>query len=221
MRNQRTWTVGALAAAMVLSGACGEGSTLVGRGDGDDTRKPTETEEEQTTRPPKREIRLGGRTWLVDWSPTRDPGPGDGEPGPGARRADLRIRGINGAALGVVQVAVAEVKVWADGHPVDVDLGDALLDLGYEHHAWRIASLTVPAGAAELQVMVRFDERGSWQNDAGSGELDLRGRPLFYEAPVSLIARKDKAVVEFDLERSLEPSGRDRFMVLPHYRLEY
>lgn len=227
MRNQKTWTVGALAAAMVLSGACGEGTTLVPSGGGDGPRKPVE-EEQQTTRPPKREIRLGGRTWEVDWTPTQDPGPGDDEQGPGTdpqnpgpRRADLRLRGANGAALGVAHVTVAEVKVWADGQPVNVDLGDAQLDLGDENHAWRIASLTVPEGAAELQVMVRFDERGSWQNATGAGELDLRGRPLIYEAPVNLIARKDKAVVEFDLERSLELVEAGRYMVLPHYRLEY
>lgn len=134
---------------------------------------------------------------------------------------DLRMRGLPGHDFGSVLLSVADLMVTApDGTRLPVELVSDPMDLGQGDHAWRIGRVLLPEGLDRVQVSIRFDGHGGFENGSFTGDIETFGPEIAYEASAALMAETGKAVVDLDLGRSLIEVG-DTWAVLPHIEVRY
>lgn len=136
-------------------------------------------------------------------------------------RMELRLLGGNVGDVSTALVTVRELRVTYSGQKLPVDVARTPLDLANGQHAWLAGTFEVPDEAETVRVTLVLDSYGGFVDLAGSGEVDARGAPLTFEAPVRLLRPRKRAVVQLDVSRSLVAAGEERRVLVPQYLVTY
>ncbi|HLT30153.1 MAG TPA: hypothetical protein VK013_08915 [Myxococcaceae bacterium] len=168
------------------------------------------------TAPPD-EVAVPGTPVAHEPEPPEAPEPGVTQQG---LRATLRLQGIGIGAYTAVLGQIRSVEVRVDGVEQEVRLERGSVDLARTGHAWKLATFTIPDGAREVSVALRFDDFGGYESSAGAGMVDLRVPPLRFSAPAENFIEHRHAVVHLDVARSLLDRGEGR-LLLPSFQVHY
>lgn len=141
-------------------------------------------------------------------------------PPPGTRM-ELRLLGTHAQEGSTLLVGVRELRVTYAGQALPVEVAKLPMDLSHGQHAWLAGTFHVPEGADTVRVTLVLDTDGGFEDASGSGEVDVRGAPLRFEAPVKLLNTRRRAVVHLDVARSLLDGGAERKVLLPQYGVYY
>lgn len=136
-------------------------------------------------------------------------------------RMELRLLGMSVQEGSTLLVGVRELRVTHAGQALPVEVAKLPMDLANGQHAWLAGTFHVPEGARTVQVTLVLDTDGGFEDASGSGEVDVRGAPLRFEAPVKLLNTRRRAVVHLDVARSLLDGGPERKVLLPQYGVYY
>ncbi len=136
-------------------------------------------------------------------------------------RMELRLLGTHAQEGSTLLVAVRELRVTHAGKALPVEVAKLPMDVANGQHAWLAGSFQVPQGAQTVQVTLVLDTDGGFEDASGSGEVDVRGAPLRFEAPVKSLNTRRRAVVHLDVARSLLDGGAERKVLLPQYGVSY
>lgn len=145
----------------------------------------------------------------------------DGPDAEAGTRMELRLLGGNVGDASTALVTVRELRVTSAGRQLPVDVARAPLDVANGQHAWLAGTFQVPDAAETVQVTLVLDSYGGFVDLGGSGEVDARGAPLTFEAPVKLLRLRGRAVVQLDVSRSLVAAGEERRVLVPQYLVTY
>ncbi|XXF78469.1 hypothetical protein P2318_01555 [Myxococcaceae bacterium GXIMD 01537] len=140
------------------------------------------------------------------------------------REFELRLRGDNTAGYGAALVPIRALRVTTlDGVVLPVRLQARTLDLTAPEHAHLVGRFFVPEGVKQVRVTLALDDFGGWEGTAGAGDIDARGAPLRFEAPVDSLAERGRAVVRLDVGRSLLSGGGEegRLLLVPNLVVNY
>jgi hypothetical protein len=136
-------------------------------------------------------------------------------------RMELRLLGTQAQEGSTLLVSIRELRVTHAGRALPVEVARQPLDLANGQHAWLAGTFQVPEGADTVQVTLVLDTDGGFEDASGSGEVDVRGAPLRFEAPVKLLNTRRRAVVHLDVARSLLDGGAERKVLLPQFGVYY
>ncbi|MFL5350106.1 MAG: hypothetical protein ACJ8AT_35460 [Hyalangium sp.] len=140
---------------------------------------------------------------------------------PSNSRLELRLTGTNAGTTSTVLLGVRDIRVAYAGRELRVDMAKEPMDLSDGQRTWLAGTFDVPAEADTIQVALYLDDYGGFVDAAGSGEIDARGLPIRFEAPVKRLRASGRAVVSLDLGRSLMDAGEERKVLLPQYGVSY
>ena len=185
--------------------------TMVGCGGTDTTRSLDEP-----TAPPG-EVAAPGTPGAHEPEPPETPEPGVTQQG---LRTTLRLRGVDTGAYTAVLGQIRSIEVMVDGVEQEVRLERGLVDLARAGHAWKVGTFTIPDGAKEVSVSLRFDDFGGFESAEGNGMVDLRVPPLRFSAPAESFVEHRHAVLHVDVQRSLLARGEGR-LLLPSFQVHY
>lgn len=186
--------------------------TMVGCGGTDTTRSL-----EGPSAPPGEEVAVPGTPVTHEPEPPGAPEAGVTQQG---LPATLRLQGIDPGAYTALLGQVRSIEIHADGVEREVRLERSRVDLARAGHAWKLATFTIPEGAREVSVSLRFDDFGGYESAEGAGMVDLRVAPLRFTAPAEWFVEHGHAVVHLEVARSLLPRGEGR-LLLPSFQVHY
>jgi hypothetical protein len=136
-----------------------------------------------------------------------DPGPTPGgeDPGtPSTQSFELRLKGESLMDFTSLKVPISDVTITAEGKPVNVQVVSNLLEIADPIHAPLAARFTVPPGVDKVQVTVFFNAMGDFARHAAQpSQLDARVAPITFEAKVSDLRTRGRAVLHLDVSRSI------------------
>ncbi|MCP3063234.1 hypothetical protein LXT21_31100 [Myxococcus sp. K38C18041901] len=134
-----------------------------------------------------------------------DPVPGGEDPGtPSTQSFELRLKGESLMDFTSLKVPVSDVTITAEGKPVNVQVVSNLLELADGVHAPLAARFTVPPGIDKVQITVHFNAMGDFaRQSAQASQLDARVAPITFEAKVSDLRTRGRAVLHLDVSRSI------------------
>ncbi|MDQ3265672.1 MAG: hypothetical protein M3Y59_18780 [Myxococcota bacterium] len=138
---------------------------------------------------------------------------------PNANQVTMRLLGVR--APGPVLLQVASVAVVVDGQAVSVALEPGAVDLGTADHAWPVATVEIPEGAQQVAMTLEFHPEGSLERAGVPEPLDLRGAPISWMSPATLLLERRKVVLEVDIERSLAERDGQAAFFLPSFVVRY
>lgn len=136
-------------------------------------------------------------------------------------RMELRLLGTHAEEGSTLLLGVRELRVTHEGRTLTSEVTKQPVDLANGQHAWLAGTFQVPEGVDTVQVTLVLDTDGGFEDASGSGEVDVRGAPLRFEAPVKLLNTRRRAVVHLDVARSLLDGGAERKVLLPQYGVYY
>ena len=135
--------------------------------------------------------------------------------------AQIRLLGVNTQAYSSFLVDVENVKAWADGRPLSVEVRPGTVDLTTPNQAFLVGTVTLPADAQNLHVAVQLDRYGGYESPLENGEIDSRGAILRFDAPVTLLGQRNHAVINLNLGASLVSEGPQVRALMPKFELQY
>ncbi|WP_338872202.1 hypothetical protein [Myxococcus stipitatus] len=153
-----------------------------------------------------------------------NPVPGGEDPGtPSAQSFDLRVRAEGVGDYTSLKVPISAVSVVADGKPLTVNVLSNMLELATPDHAPLAARFTVPPGVEKVKVTVHFNAMGGFaKNGARMTELDAHVAPVTFEARVSDLRIRGRAVVVLDMARSMVPmKSSGAMLMLPNGAVKF
>ncbi|QSQ11779.1 hypothetical protein [Myxococcus landrumensis] len=154
-----------------------------------------------------------------------NPVPGGEDPGtPSAQTFELRIKGEGIADYTSLKVPISAVSILADGKPLAANVLTNMVELaGTPEHSPLAARFTVPPGTDKVKVTVHFNAMGNFaKNGARATELDARVAPVTFEARVSDLRIRGRAVVVLDMARSMVPmKASSTMLMLPNGAVKF
>ncbi|QSQ14439.1 hypothetical protein [Myxococcus landrumensis] len=149
------------------------------------------------------------------------PGPDThGEP-PAERRFELRMRGVGAEGFTSMRLPISRVSVTTlEGKLLPVQQRASVLELATAGHSPLLAHFDVPADLERVRITVYFADLGEFDRHGKHEKLDARGAPLSFEAKVSDLAVRGRAVLALDVARSVVPFASSS-VVLPSGNLQY
>lgn len=147
--------------------------------------------------------------------------PPDAAP-PGSTWMELRLQGDNAAGYDAALVTVSDVQVTdADGRQLPVSIESNTIDVARPGQAWKVARFAVPSGTERVRARLQLDDFGGYEGKVGSGEIDVNGAPVRFEAPVAAMRSHDRAVIHLDLTQTLRPGEDDARLFLPQFTVQF
>jgi len=140
---------------------------------------------------------------------------------PADRVFEIRLLGQNEGELSAVLLPVASVTASTRGHQLDVQTVVDFMDLTATRQAWLLGRVSVPEGAPDVDISVRFDDAGGYEWSRGNGAVEARGAEVRWRAPVEWLRRNGHAVIQMDLKRSLVARGSDSARLIPSVTVSY
>ncbi|AGC41549.1 lipoprotein [Myxococcus stipitatus DSM 14675] len=154
-----------------------------------------------------------------------NPVPGGENPGtPSAQTFELRIKGEGIGDYTSLKVPISGVSILADGKPLAANVLTDMVELvATPAHSPLAARFTVPAGVDKVKVTVHFNAMGNFaKNGARATELDARVAPVTFEARVSDLRIRGRAVVVLDMARSMVPmKASSTMLMLPNGAVKF
>ncbi|WPB76592.1 hypothetical protein KYC5002_47345 [Archangium violaceum] len=156
-------------------------------------------------------------------SRTETTGPGQDFPADAqGQRFELRLKGVNNPGYDSALVQVRRISVTTvEGEALPVRLKSRFpMELTQAEQAHLVGFFLVPEGVARVKVEVMFDDFGGYEEGAGGGVIDTRVAPLRFEAPLTYLSERGRAVMHLDLKQSLQMQGEAK-LLLPSLDVRY
>ncbi|HYV48708.1 MAG TPA: hypothetical protein VFA20_27810 [Myxococcaceae bacterium] len=131
---------------------------------------------------------------------------------------DLQLGAVGAERFSSLLVALDEVRVLADGAPVEVRPTRDLVDLADTARVETVATFALPPGVQRVEVHVGLGAAGGFATGKGSGWVDTWPGALRFEAAGTQLLRTRHSVVTIDVRRSFVE--RDQALVMvPTFRV--
>jgi hypothetical protein len=132
---------------------------------------------------------------------------------------ELRLRGVDAGDLRLVRLRVQSVEIRARTTVLATELMTSEMDLTQGEQAFLLSTFHAPAAGGEVEFTVALSS-ASVETANEKFEVDARCEVLKLTGKMSLIAKRNHAVVHLDLARSFVKVGTAMAFV-PHLQLVF